>query len=112
MVKRGKRHREINLGYSYDRLSSERIMQAYKRLVPEKIWQQVYADDSLGEKLGGLVDEVGSDMIAWTYDWTGLADGVYDSLYIWGETPESVTTDSTTVRRIYMNDRKGVWRRR
>jgi hypothetical protein len=77
VVKRGKCSREIKLEYSYDRLSSEKIMQAYRLLVPEKIWEVVYAGDSLGEKFGGTVDEAGSDLCAsvfgpakrGTYDW-------------------------------------------
>jgi hypothetical protein len=75
--KRGKCSREIILEYSYDRLSSEKIMQVYRLLVPEKIWELVYADDSLGEKFGGPVDEAGSDLCAsvlgaakrGAYDW-------------------------------------------
>jgi hypothetical protein len=77
VVKSGKCSREIKLEYSYDRLSSEKIMQAYRLLVPEKIRGLVYAGDSLGEKLGGTIDEAGSDLCAGvfgpakrgTYDW-------------------------------------------
>jgi len=77
VVKREKGSREIKLEYSYDRLSSEKIMQAYRLLVPEKIWEQVHADGSLGEEFGGSVDEGGSDLCAsvlgeakrGAYDW-------------------------------------------
>ena len=52
-------------------------MQVYRLLVPEKIWELVYADASLGEKFGGPVDEAGSDLCTsvlgaakrGTYDW-------------------------------------------
>jgi hypothetical protein len=60
VVKRGKCSRKIKLEYSYDRLSSEKMMQAYRLLVPEKIWER----DSLGEKFGYPVDEAGGDLYA------------------------------------------------
>jgi hypothetical protein len=52
-------------------------MQAYRLLVPEKIWEQVHRDERLGEKLGGPANEAGSDIYAGvlgpakrgTYDW-------------------------------------------
>jgi hypothetical protein len=62
VVKREERIREIKLEYSYDRLSLEKIMQAYRLLVPEKIWEQVCRGDSLGVKFGGPSDEVSSDL--------------------------------------------------
>jgi hypothetical protein len=46
VVKRGKCLREIELEYSYDRLSAEKIIQAYRLLAPEKIWDRIYADNS------------------------------------------------------------------
>jgi len=77
VVKRGKSPREIKLEYSYDRLSPEKIMQAYVLLVPEKIWEQVHTDERLGEKFGGPANETGSDLCAsvlgpakrGAYDW-------------------------------------------
>jgi len=62
VVKRGKCFREIKLQYSYDRLSSEKIRQVYKLLVPERIWERVYGDDILEEQLRGPVDEACSDL--------------------------------------------------
>jgi hypothetical protein len=62
VVKRGKCPREIELEYSYDRLSAEKIIQAYRLLVPEKIWDQVYEYNSLEAKFGGSVDEASSDL--------------------------------------------------
>jgi hypothetical protein len=64
VVKRGNRFREIELEYSYDRLSSEKILRAYRLLVPEKTWERVYTDGSLGENIGGPADEAGSDLCA------------------------------------------------
>ena len=77
MVKKEKCFREIELEYSYDRLSPEKLMQAYRLLVPEKIWEQVHRDERLGEKLGGPANETGSDIYTGvlgpakrgTYDW-------------------------------------------
>ena len=59
---RGKRSREIELEYSYDRLSPEKIMQAYRLLVPEKIWRQVHTDERLGERIGDPANEAGGDL--------------------------------------------------
>ena len=39
-------------------------MQAYRLLVSEKSWEQVYADDNIGTKFGGSVDEASSDLCA------------------------------------------------
>jgi len=77
VVKSGKRSREIKMEYSYDRLSPEKIMQAYRLLIPEKIWEQVHTNERLGEKFGGSANEAGSDLCAsvlgpakrGSYDW-------------------------------------------
>jgi hypothetical protein len=76
VVKREKCSREIELEYSYDRLSSEKIMQAYRLLVPEKIWDRVYADNNLEERFGGPVDEASSDLC--TSELRSAKRGAYD----------------------------------
>jgi hypothetical protein len=75
--KKEKCFRQIELEYSYDRLSSKKLMQAYRLLVPEKIEEQVHRDKRLGERHGGPANEAGSDLYAGvlgaakrgTYDW-------------------------------------------
>jgi hypothetical protein len=39
VAKREKSSKEIELEYSFDRLSAKKIVQVYQLLVPEKIWE-------------------------------------------------------------------------
>jgi hypothetical protein len=65
VVNRGKFFKQIELEYSFDRLSGERIIQAYQILVPEKIWKTGFTKECLEEeKGGGTGHEFGSDLCA------------------------------------------------
>lgn len=65
MVKRAKCGRDIELEYSFDRLSAEKISQVYRLLVPEKIWEMGDTKESLRhEGAESVADEAGSDLHA------------------------------------------------
>jgi hypothetical protein len=77
VAKRRKCFRDIELEYSFDRLSAEKMIQAYQLLVPEKVWKTVCANRPVKEQAGGGFNEVGSDLCTsvlgsakrGTYDW-------------------------------------------
>jgi hypothetical protein len=69
--------RGIELEYSFDRLSAEKIIQAYQLLVPERVWKTVCANGPIRGQAGDGFNEVGSDLREsvlgsakrGTYDW-------------------------------------------
>jgi hypothetical protein len=42
--------KEIELEYSFDRLSAHKIVQAYRLLVPERIWTRGDRDEGIGSR--------------------------------------------------------------
>jgi hypothetical protein len=62
VVKRRKCFRDIELEYSFDRLSAEKIIQAYQLLVPEKVWKTVCENGPIREQAGDGFNEVSSDL--------------------------------------------------
>jgi hypothetical protein len=64
VVKRNKPFREIQLEYSFDRLSVEKVVQAYRLLVPEKIWATADSRQSIERQKGGTGDESRGDLCA------------------------------------------------
>ena len=64
MDKKRKSEREVYLVYSFDRLSANKIVQAYRLLVPERVWATGYASEYVEEKGEVTGDEVGSDLCA------------------------------------------------
>jgi hypothetical protein len=49
-----RKRREIQMLYSHDRLSDEKISQVYRMLVPEKIWRKGVAPGDTHEDSGTL----------------------------------------------------------
>lgn len=50
VAKREKSSKEIELEYSFDRLSAKKIIQIYQLLVPDKIWETSSGKQYLEEK--------------------------------------------------------------
>ena len=64
MVKANNSGKEIELEYSFDRLAANKIAQAYKLLVPERIWATGNRDESVESQGEGNRYEDSSDLCA------------------------------------------------
>lgn len=64
MVKPKETERIIELEYSFDRLSSRKIGQAYQLLVPEKSWRTGPMQEDAVKQATGESHEVGSNLRA------------------------------------------------
>lgn len=71
----------------------------------------VYAD---GNRVVTSVDsdEVGTSHIPWSFNWTGLVPNVIDSISVWGISDVGLSSDTTVLKRRYVNLNDGKFNRR